>query len=110
MKPLPLLFGSDLDAPFAWRASRPISRRQYLADVTALAARLPARGAALNLTTDRYRFAVGLGAAMARGHTSLLPPNHTPDMIDRLRGLFYGPSGLRAGWRALVIHPSHARL
>lgn len=90
MKPLPLLAGSDLDAPLAWRAGRPISRRQYLADVTALAARLPASGTALNLTTDRYRFAVGFGAAMVRGHTSLLPPNHAPDMIERLRGLFDG--------------------
>ena len=30
----------------------------------------------LNLSVDRYRFAVGLGAALLRGHTSLLPPNH----------------------------------
>jgi acyl-coenzyme A synthetase/AMP-(fatty) acid ligase len=90
MTDLPLLVDGDLEAPFAWRAGRPISRRRYLADVTALAARLPVRGAALNLTTDRYRFAVGLGAAMARGHTSLLPPNHTPDMIERVRGLFDG--------------------
>ncbi|HEX7440685.1 MAG TPA: CoA ligase, partial [Caldimonas sp.] len=90
MNALPLLLGSDLDAPFAWRAGRPIARRQYLADVRALAVRLPERGAALNLSADRYRFAVGLGAAMTRGHTSLLPPNHTPDMIERLRGLFDG--------------------
>jgi acyl-coenzyme A synthetase/AMP-(fatty) acid ligase len=106
MKPLPLLFGSDLDAPFAWRAGRPISRRQYLADVTALAARLPARGAALNLTTDRYRFAVGLGAAMVRGHTSLLPPNHTPDMIERLRGLFDGTYCLADAQTARVDLPT----
>jgi acyl-coenzyme A synthetase/AMP-(fatty) acid ligase len=31
---------------------------------------------------------VGFGAALRRGHTSLLPPNHTPDMIERLRTLF----------------------
>ncbi len=90
MTTVPLLLGSDLGAPLAWRAGRPIVRRQYLADVRALAARLPARGAALNLSADRYRFAVGLGAAMTCGHTSLLPPNHTPDMIERLRGLFDG--------------------
>ena len=40
---------------------------QYLADVLALAGALPASGAPLNLTADRYRFAVGLGAAMLRG-------------------------------------------
>jgi acyl-coenzyme A synthetase/AMP-(fatty) acid ligase len=89
---LPLVAG-DLDAPLAWRAGRPLSRRRYLADVEALAARLPARGAPLNLTGDRYRFAVGLGAALVRGQTSLLPPNHTPDTIERLRALFEGVYG-----------------
>jgi acyl-coenzyme A synthetase/AMP-(fatty) acid ligase len=88
MSRLPLLGADSLDAPLAWRGGRPIARRQYLADVQALAARLPARGAPLSLSGDRYRFAVGLGAAMLRGHTSLLPPNHTPDMIERLRGQF----------------------
>jgi acyl-coenzyme A synthetase/AMP-(fatty) acid ligase len=85
---LPLLAEGDLDAPLAWRDGAAISRRQYLADVAALAARLPAHGAVLNLALDRYRFAVGLGAAMARGHTSLLPPNRTPDTIARLRARF----------------------
>lgn len=84
----PLIWADDLDAPLAWRNGTPISRRQYLADVQQLAARLPDGGAMLNLTGDRYRFAVGLGAALVRGHSSLLPPNHTPDMIERLRTLF----------------------
>ena len=85
MTGLPLLGPGGLDAPLAWRGGRALSRRQYLADVAALAERLPAHGTVLNLAGDRYRFAVGLGAAMVRGHTSLLPPNRTPDMIARLR-------------------------
>ncbi|MEO7335087.1 MAG: AMP-binding protein [Caldimonas sp.] len=93
MTALPLLTG-DLDAPIAWRSGRPLSRRQYVADVHALAARLPAAGSALNLSGDRYRFSVGLGAAMLRGHASLLPPNHTPDMIGRLRTRFGDAYGL----------------
>lgn len=44
----------------------------------------------LNLSADRYRFAVGLGAALLRGQTSLLPPNFTPDMVERLRTMFPG--------------------
>ena len=83
-----LVGGDDLAAPLAWRNGRPIARAQYVADVGALAARLPERGSPLNLSGDRYRFTVGLGAAMVRGHTSLLPPNHTPDMIERLRVQF----------------------
>jgi len=88
MSAAPLIWADDLDSPLAWRAGEPISRRQYLADVRHLAARLPGGGAMLNLTGDRYRFAVGLGAALVRGHGSLLPPNHTPDMIERLQALF----------------------
>jgi acyl-coenzyme A synthetase/AMP-(fatty) acid ligase len=90
----PLLWGGDLDAPLAWRHGEPLSRRQYLADVQALAARLPERGAMLNLTGDRYLFAVGLGAAMVRGQCSLLPPNFTPDMVERLSALFPGTYAL----------------
>ena len=85
---LSLIWARDLDAPIAWRGTEPISRRQYLADVRAMSARLPANGPMLNITGDRYRFAVGLGAAMLRGHTNLLPPNHTPDIVARLHSLF----------------------
>ena len=85
---IPLLWAKDLSAPIAWRGTEPISRRQYLADVHAMSALLPANGPMLNITADRYRFAVGLGAAMLRGHTNLLPPNHTPDIVARLHSLF----------------------
>jgi acyl-coenzyme A synthetase/AMP-(fatty) acid ligase len=88
MSAAPLIWADDLEAPLAWREGVAISRRQYLADVHQLAERLPEAGAMLNLTGDRYGFAVGLGAAMLRGQTSLLPPNHTPDMIERLREQF----------------------
>ena len=81
---LALIWDDDLEAPLAWRDGRPRSRRQYLADVQALAARLPDAGPMLNITADRYRFAVGLGAALQRGQPNLLPPNHTPDMVTRL--------------------------
>ena len=83
----PLIQADDLDAPLAWRDGTPIARRQYLADVHALAARLPEGGPMLNFTADRYRFAVGLGAAMLRGQANLMPPNHTADTVERLRAL-----------------------
>jgi acyl-coenzyme A synthetase/AMP-(fatty) acid ligase len=84
----PLIRADDLGAPLAWRDGVAISRAQYLADVDALAERLPAAGPMLNLTGDRYRFAVGLGAALRRGQNNLMPPNHTPDTVARLRTLF----------------------
>lgn len=85
---LPLLHGTDLAAPLAWRDGAPISRARYLADVEALAARLPAAGPMLNLSGDRYRFSVGLGAALRRGQDNLMPPNHTADTVARLQALF----------------------
>ena len=83
-----LIGAGDLDAPFATRAGATISRRRFLADASALAERLPANGAMLNLSTDRYRFALGFAAALLRGHSSLLPPNHLADTVARLRARF----------------------
>jgi acyl-coenzyme A synthetase/AMP-(fatty) acid ligase len=118
MTEAPLLAG-DLDAPIAWRDGAPITRRQFLADATALAERLPPSGAMLNLSVDRYRFALGLGAALLRGHTSLLPPNHLADTVTRLRSRFagtyalvepddalVGPDGDRHGLPT-VVHATH---
>ena len=82
---LPLLAPRDLDAPLAWRAGRPLSGRRLLADAQALATRLPEGGVPLNLCADRYRFAVGLAAALLRGQPSLLPPNVLPDTLCQLQ-------------------------
>ena len=81
---LPLLADRDPDAPLAWRAGVPVSPRQFLADVARFAPVLPAEGPAVNLCVDRYAFAVSLGAALMRGHASLLPPDARPDTLARL--------------------------
>ena len=81
---LPLLADRNPDAPLAWRGGQPISARQFLADVARLAPVLPAEGPAVNLCLDRYAFAVSLGAALVRGHASLLPPDARPDTLARL--------------------------
>ena len=94
MTDVPLVAGDDLDAPLAWRNGHALTRRQYLADVRALASALPAAGPMFNVTADRYRFAVGLGAALLRGQDNLLPPNHTPDTVARLLALFPTTYGL----------------
>lgn len=82
--PLPLLGERDLDAPLAWYQGRPISARTFLADVARQAAVLPAEGPAVNVCGDRYAFAVCLGAALLRGHASLLPPDARPDTLARV--------------------------
>ena len=93
----PIVAG-ELDSPFANVAGGGVrSRREFVADAIALAERLPASGAMLNLSADRYRFAVGLAAALLRGQTSLLPPNHLADTVARLRMRFHGVYALVDG-------------
>ncbi|HEY5762747.1 MAG TPA: AMP-binding protein [Rhodocyclaceae bacterium] len=73
------------DAIVARRGSEAITAAQFLADVRRLAGYLPESGHVLNVCTDRYRFAVGIYAALLRKTVSLLPPAHTPEMVERLR-------------------------
>jgi acyl-coenzyme A synthetase/AMP-(fatty) acid ligase len=63
----------------------PVSAAQFLADVQRLAGRLPAAGHVLNACADRYQFAVALAASIVREQVTLLPPDHTPQTVSRLR-------------------------
>jgi len=104
MSGLPLIAGFAPDAVFAWRDGQAISTRGFLRDVARLAVLLPARGQVLNLCADRYRFAVGFGAALLRGQVSMLPPNHTPEMVAQLQRDYPGLYCLREeGGPALEI-------
>jgi acyl-coenzyme A synthetase/AMP-(fatty) acid ligase len=104
MSGLPLIAGFAPDAVFAWRDGAAVTTRRYLSDVARVAALLPDHGQVLNLCADRYRFAVGFGAALLRGQVSLLPPNHTPVMVAQLARDYPGLYCLReAGGPALEI-------
>jgi acyl-coenzyme A synthetase/AMP-(fatty) acid ligase len=71
-------------AAFAYRSGTLVRAGEFLAEVADLAAQLPDRYYAINLCTDRYLFAVALAAALVRGQVTLLPPNQTPDLFQRL--------------------------
>jgi acyl-coenzyme A synthetase/AMP-(fatty) acid ligase len=68
----------------AVRAGKPIGAAEFRRDAAALAARLPARGAVVNLCTDRYRFLTGLAAALQRRQLSLMPAANVPAAIAAL--------------------------
>ena len=70
----------------AYRAGTPILAGQFLADVARAGAALGSGANVLNLCTDRYRFAVGLAAALATAKVSLLPSTRTPEVIAHLKG------------------------
>ena len=90
MPAIPLIGHTDLDSALAYRGARPISAADYIADVLRVAAELPAEQFLVNFCNDRYNFAVGLGAALARGQISLLPPNRTSAMLAQLQKEYPG--------------------
>lgn len=85
MNTFPLVSHSSLDQPLAWRGGEAITVRRFLADVARLAELLLPTRHVLNVCRDRYRFTVGLAAAIATGKVSLLPPTHTPEMVQQLK-------------------------
>jgi acyl-coenzyme A synthetase/AMP-(fatty) acid ligase len=66
------------------RGGQAVTVAEFLADVAALAARLPAEGPALNLCTDRYLALLGFAAALCRGHVTLLSADRTPRRLQEL--------------------------
>jgi acyl-coenzyme A synthetase/AMP-(fatty) acid ligase len=74
---LPLTARATGDILFR-RDAEPVTCGRFLADVAALAARLPNRSHALNLCADRYLALVGFAAALSRGQVALLSSDRSP--------------------------------
>lgn len=81
----PLVSHPSAESIVAWRADGAVTVRQFLAEVRQLAAVLPAGRHLLNMCRDRYRFSVGLAAAIVAGKISLLPSSHTPEVIVQIK-------------------------
>jgi acyl-coenzyme A synthetase/AMP-(fatty) acid ligase len=79
-----LISHTDPRAILACDQGRLIKAHEYLADVRNTAARLPQQGFVLNLCTNRYHFAVVMGAALLRQQPMLLPSTRTPEMLLQL--------------------------
>jgi len=85
MSSLPLVSHLSPDSIIAWRADGAITLRQFLADTRGLADRFPPGIHLLNLCSDRYRFSVGLAAAIVTGKVSLLPSTHAPETLRQIK-------------------------
>lgn len=85
MPSLPLVSHASPDSIIARRADGAVTLRQFLAEVSQLAARFPAGRHLLNMCSDRYRFSVGLAAAIVAGKVSLLPSTHTPEVVRQIK-------------------------
>jgi acyl-coenzyme A synthetase/AMP-(fatty) acid ligase len=86
---IPLLGHRD-DVVMAWRGAEPVRVSRFLSELALVAEALPERRYLVNLCRDRYRFAVGLAAALVRGQVSLLPPAHTPELLRTLKDGYEG--------------------
>src|SRR5512141_3007717 len=82
---LPLVSHASADSIIAWRADGAVTRRQFLAEVGQLAAALPTGTHLLNMCGDRYRFSVGLAAAIVAGKVSLLPSTPTAEVVRQIK-------------------------
>ena len=105
---------ADAADAVAYAGAQPVSAARFLADVERVAESLPARSHLVNFCVDRYRFAVGLIAALVRGQVSLLPPNQTQEMLRQLQRNYvdlYALSDSAQGPGALeyVMYPQTAQ-
>jgi hypothetical protein len=97
---LPLLATTDLSTTLLWRQGQALSAGHFITQALALAERLPAGGAPINLCQDRGNFALGLAAALLRGQTSLMPPNALPDTLRLAPSAAGKPYALTDVWEA----------
>lgn len=91
----PILRHANLSAPVAVGAAGSVSAGRFLADVQALAGRLPDAGHVVNLCADRYRFAVGFIAALLRRQITLLPSSEASSPLTALPEIYPGTYFLR---------------
>ncbi|MDD2934554.1 MAG: AMP-binding protein [Methylotenera sp.] len=87
MLTLPLVTHTSLDKIVAWHKGTAISVEEFLSDVAYLVTLLPRDKHVLNICRDRYHFTVGLAAAIVSNKISLLPPTHTPEMVQQLQAI-----------------------
>lgn len=102
---LPLLSGAVGARALAFDHSGPICSGRFLADVRAVAERLPEARHAVNLCDDRYWFMVSFCAAALRGQINLLPHSRAPNVI--VEALERYPQSYCLGECAVVPEPRH---
>lgn len=110
---LPLFTRSLAAQPVAWHRQQAVSPARFVHEVRRLAERLPERPFVFNLCTDRYHFLLTFCAALLRGQTNLLPPNHAAGSLSRLHARFplaYGVSdrGLALDGMEMITFPDLA--
>ena len=81
----PLVTHRDAQDIVAWCGGLPVTVAHFLSDARQLASALPVGRHVLNVCGDRYRFAVGMAAALLADKISLLPPTLAPEMVSQVK-------------------------
>ncbi|MGI9302162.1 MAG: AMP-binding protein [Gammaproteobacteria bacterium] len=76
--------------PVAWLGREPVTFAALLAHALDAAKHLPEGEFAINLCEDRYRFTVGLLAALLCKQTNLLPPARVPRVVEDIARRYHG--------------------
>jgi len=84
------LFTGEASRPIAWRDGRTVTLLEFGRHVAALASRLPATGAMINLCGDRYKFIAAYAAALSRGHAVLLPSARVEQVVCEIQEANHG--------------------
>ncbi|MFN3398106.1 MAG: hypothetical protein ACK4ZS_06165 [Sulfurimicrobium sp.] len=98
---IPLFEHGNAAQAIAWRNNQAITAARFLGEVTQLAGQLPPHPFVFNLCSDRYHFLLTFCAALLRGQTSLLPPNHAADTLTRLHARY--PQSYGISDKALML-------
>jgi acyl-coenzyme A synthetase/AMP-(fatty) acid ligase len=109
---LPLIGHATADAVVAYVGGRAVTAATFCGDVLRLAALLAhqdrTRRYIVNACSDRYRFAVALGAALVDGRVNLLPNSRAPAALAEIAMRFPSPIVVSDaesvnGYTALVV-------
>ena len=77
----PLITHTSLDEIVAYRCGAAVRVQQFLQDIAQVADVLPATQHILNTCSDRYRFTVGVCAALVSGKITLMPSTLASEMV-----------------------------
>jgi acyl-coenzyme A synthetase/AMP-(fatty) acid ligase len=94
--------------PILWAGNRIVTLAEFLRNVERVAALLPAAGYLVNLCEQRDRFLTAYAAALARGHTTLLPPSRAPAVVEEVLRSFAGSHRCDDEWLARALERDDA--
>ncbi len=86
---LPVVVGLNSRA-VAWHRDRLITQAEFIAEVSRIAASLPASGSMINLCEDRYNFLATYVAGLTVRHEVLLPPSRVEQVVGEIASLHPG--------------------